>query len=118
MKNFVHEIEWRELLIKRLKSSQAVLKRDAVAEEKQIAEAKQLAAGYSSYEEAHEDYGWAAITEKQLDRIKAIFDDEQESLSGAAFKRLSQIIGSIEGEIIMLRDDPEYRVEILEDNEE
>ena len=113
-KNYVHEIEWRQLLIKRLKSSQAALKRDAAAEKKQIAEAKQLAAGYASYEEAHEAYGWAVITEKQLDRIKAIFDEEPIGHSQTALRRINWIIGDLEGEIKMLRDDPEYRQEITQ----
>lgn len=112
-KNIVYEIEWRELLIKRLKTSQAVLKHDASAEEKQLAEAKQLATGYASYEEAHEAYGWAMITEKQLDTIQAIFDNEQECQSLSALRRMNQIIGAIEGEIKMLRLDPEFRKEIL-----
>jgi len=113
-KNFIFEIEWRKLLIKRLKSSKAVLKRDAAAEEKQIIEAKQLAAGYSSFEEAHEAFGWAYITEKQLDRIKDIFEDKQESQSRAALRRINDMIGNIEGEIKMLRLDPDYREEILQ----
>ena len=54
MNNCVYEIEWRELLVKRLKTAQTVLKRDAAKEEKQRTEAKQLAAGYGNYEEAHE----------------------------------------------------------------
>ena len=112
--SLLYEIEWRELLIKRLKTSQAALKRDAAVESKQITEANQLAAGYASYEEAHEAYGWAVITEKQLDRIKAIFDGEQENRSRAALRRMNHIIGSIEGEIKMLRDDPEYRQEVLQ----
>ena len=113
MSSIIHEIEWRKLLIKRLKTSQAVLKRDAAAEDKLRTEAKQLAAGYASYEEAHEAFGWAYITEKQLDAISDIFEDKQESKTRAALRCIGQIIGNIEGEIKMLRDDPDYREEIL-----
>ena len=89
----IYEIEWRELLVKRLKSAQAVLKRDAAKEKKQRTEAKQLAAGYANYDEAHEAYGWGYITQKQLDTIQAIFDDqENQSLC------ITQIIGNVEGE--------------------
>lgn len=116
MGNHLYEIEWRKLLVKRLKTVQAVLRRDAVTEEKRRTEAKQLAAGYASFEEAHEAYGWACITEKQLKTIKSIFD-KQENVSQAASRRLAQILGSVEGEIIMLNTDLDYIKEIIETEE-
>jgi len=112
-KSHVYEMEWRELLVKRLQTPLAVLKRDVAAETKSRAEARKLAAGYESYEEAHEAYGWGYITQKQLDAIEAIFDEVDVFLSRDALKRMSQFIGSLEGEIKMLRNDPEYREEII-----
>jgi len=112
MSSVVYEIEWRELLVKRLKTAQAVLKRDAAKEKKQRTEAKQLAAGYTNFEEAHEAYGWGYITQKQLDTIQALFDN-RENQSRSALQRIFRIIGEIQGEINMLRNDPEYRREIL-----
>ena len=113
-----NEIEWRELLVKRLKSAQAVLKRDAAKEEKQRTEAKQLAAdGYKNYDEAHDAYGWGYITEKQLLTIEAIFyNHDNQALT--ALRRINEIIGNVEGEISMLKHDPEYRKEIIGDMEE
>ena len=102
MNETLYEIEWRELLIKRLKTAQAALKRDAAAEEKQRAEAKELAAGYASFDEAHEAFGWGYITEQQLDTIKAIFEN-QENQSRAALKRINDIIGTLQGEINTMR---------------
>ena len=90
------------------------MKRDAAIEKKLIAEAKQLVAGYENYEQAHEAYGWAEITEKQLDMIRAIFDDNQVGQSQAALRRINQFIGSVEGEIVMFRNDSEYRKEIMQ----
>jgi hypothetical protein len=110
--SLLQEIEWRKLLVKRLKSSQAVLRRDASTEEKLMSEAKQLAAGYEDYAAAHEAYGWAEITWEQLDAIQAIFEDEQESKSRKALKRLTQMIGAVEGEINMMLNDPDYRLEV------
>ena len=98
----IYEIEWRELLLKRLKTVRAVLKRDAAVEEKRRAEAKEITAGYPTYEDAHEAYGWGCITEKQLDAIKAIFDN-QENLSRAALRRINDILGTLQGEIKTLR---------------
>ena len=117
MNAVIYEMDWRELLVKRLKAAQAVLKRDAAKEEKQRTEAKQLAAGYTNYEEAHEAYGWGYITEKQLLKIEAIFDN-QENQSLTALRRITEIIGNIQGEINMLRHDPEYRKEVLGDTTE
>jgi len=108
----IYEIEWRELLVKRLKSAQTVLKRDAAKEEKQRTEAKQLAAGYGNYEEAHEAYGWGYITQKQLDTIQALFD-EQENQSQSALRRITRIIGEVQGEINMLRNEFDYRHHIV-----
>ena len=110
----VYEIEWRELLVKRLKAAQTVLKRDAANEEKQRTEARQLASGYSNYEEAHDAYGWGYISEKQLLNIEAIFNN-RENQSRTALKRITQIIGSIEGEISMLCHDRDYKREVLAD---
>jgi len=112
-KDFLHEIEWRKLLLKRLSSVQAVLKRDSAAETKKNIEAKELAAGYTCFEEAQEAFGWDAITLKQLDAIKAIFDSKDNSLSGDALKRLNWMIGSVQGEITMMLNDPDYREEIV-----
>jgi len=113
-KDFLHEIEWRKLLLKRLSTVQAVLKRDAALEAKRNMEAKQIAAGYTNFEDAHEAYGWSDVTLKQLDDIKAIFDNKDSSLSSDALKRLNQMMGSIQGEIAMLLNDPGYREEICE----
>ena len=110
--NLLYEIEWRNLLLKRLKTSRSVLNRDATKEGKERAEAKQLATGYCSFEEAHEAYGWAYITEKQLDAIRVVFEN-QENISKMALIRMNQIIGSLEGEIKMLYNDEGYREEIL-----
>jgi len=112
-KDFLHEIEWRKLLLKRLSSVQAVLKRDSAAETKKNIEAKKLAAGYTCFEEAQEAYGWDEITLKQLDAIKDIFDSKDVSLSGDALKRLSWMLGSVQGEISMLLNDPDYREDII-----
>ena len=103
-RNYVYEIEWRKLLIKRLETTRATLKRDAASEEKQKTEAKQLATGYADFEEAHEAYGWGNITEKQLDAIKAVFEN-QENKSSAALKRINRIISELKGEIKNLRGD-------------
>ena len=87
------EIEWRDLLIKRLLTVQTVLKRDVSAEEKKIAEARKLAAGFDSCEDAHEAYGWDSITEEQYDYVKNLFENpEMENKAEAAFKALSWII--------------------------
>lgn len=102
--NRTYEIEWRELLIKRLKTTRTALRRDAAAEKKQRDEAKQLATGYSSFDEAHEAYGWGYITEKQLDAIKAVYENE-ESQTAAALRRMTLIIGTLQGEISNLRGD-------------
>jgi len=110
MSNCVYETEWRELLVKRLKTAQTVLKRDAAKEEKQRTEAKQLAAGYGNYEEAHEAYGWGYITQKQLDTIQALFDN-RENQSRSALQRIMRIIGEVQGEINMLKNDSDYRRE-------
>ena len=118
MNSGIYEIEWRELLVKRLKTAQAVLKRDAAKEAKQRTEAKQLAAGYPDYDAAHEAYGWDEITEKQLLMIEAIFNDHQENHSLSALRRMTEIIGNIEGEIKMLKNDPDYRKEIVGDRVE
>ena len=112
MNGGIYEIEWRELLVKRLKSAQTVLKRDAATEKKQRTEAKQLAVGYTNYDEAHEAYGWGYITQKQLDTIQAIFDD-QENQSSSALQRITQIIGSVQGEISMLTNEFDYRNHIV-----
>jgi len=112
-KDLIHEIEWRKLLAKRLKSARTVLKRDSSAEDKRHAEAKQLAAGYANFDEAHEAYGWGDISEKQLYSIKAIFENRDNNPSKEALKQLSHIIGLIEGEIKMLMADDDYRAEII-----
>ena len=117
MNSGIYEMEWRELLVKRLKAAQAVLKRDAAKEEKQRTDAKQLMTGYTSYDDAHEAYGWGYITEKQLLKIEAIFNN-QENQSLTALRRVNDIIGNIQGEINMLNHDLEYRKEIVEDREE
>ena len=107
------ETAWRELLITRLKSVQTVLKRDSTAEQKRLREAKIMAAGYGSYEEAHEAYGWDCITLKQLDAIKAIFDASDKNKPQEALKRLNWIIGILQGEIntLLYGDEAELKIE-------
>jgi len=105
----IFEIEWRELLIKRLNTPRAALQRDKATEEKQITEAKQLATGYESVDEAHEAFGWGDITERQFDAIKAVFIaskfENQENKSTAALKRITRMISELQGEIKNLRGD-------------
>jgi len=115
--DLLHEIQWRKLLLKRLSSVQAVLKRDTAAEKKRNIEAKQLAAGYQDFDEAHEAFGWGDITLTQLDDIKAIFDNKDSSPAADALNRLSQMIGSVQGEITMLINDPDYRDAIISERE-
>lgn len=117
-KNLLNEIEWRKLLIKRLKSAHSALKRDAAAERKRLDESKQLAAGYDTFEEAQEAYGWECITLKQLDDIKAILENHQVGITETASAQMSQIIGDLEGEIKMLKRDPEYRDEVIGDDQD
>jgi hypothetical protein len=92
------EREWRLLLIKRLRSAQAALRRDEAIERKQMAEAQKLAAGYESFEDAHEAYGWGDITQNQLDAVQAIFEGGR-NRSASAHARISIMISALGGEI-------------------
>lgn len=100
MENEHFEREWRELLMKRLSTAQSVLKRDAAAEGKKLREARELAAGYKTVEEAHEAYGWAFITESQYERIKALLEQDPNA-GNVAHAALKKIIGYIQS----LKDD-------------
>jgi hypothetical protein len=107
--NYIRDIEGLKLLSKRLKSAMSVLKRDAASEAKKLIEAKKLAAGYGSFEEAQEAYGWDYITLEQLDEIEKIFKGDDISPTKIALNKLQRIIGGIDGEIKMLNQDDDYR---------
>lgn len=72
------EARVRRLALKRL---QTPLKLARAAMKKDEAEAmavRQKLAGYSSYEEAHEAYGWGFITEDELDTVSDILSGKTE----------------------------------------
>ena len=116
-KDLIYEIEWRKILVKRLTKARTVLRKDATEEDKRKTEAKRLAAGYINFEEVHEAYGWGDISEKQLNVVKAILESKNYNQSAEALKRLIQIINSIEGELKMLINDPDYREEVITEEE-
>ena len=93
------EIAWRELLVKRLKTAQGVLKRDAAAEIKALKAKAIEEAGYNTVEDAHEAYGWNEITAKQFDLIKLQLENPGKSPSAAALNKLNFTVGILEGEI-------------------
>lgn len=99
------EREWRELLIKRLSSAQAVLKRDAAAEGKKLSEARENAAGYKTVEDAHEAFGYANITEAQYDRIKALLEQDPNAgnVAHAALKKISGYIQGLKDDLLQAR---------------
>lgn len=107
------EIEWRELLVRRLNNAQAALRKDRAAEEANRLEARRFVCEYDTYADAHEAYGWGYITEPQLESIKAVFEN-RDMVPTNALRRLSDFIGSIKGEIMMLKRDPDYREEFKE----
>jgi hypothetical protein len=108
------EREWRELLIKRLSSTRAALKRDAAAERKAFADARKLAAGYNTVEEAHEAFGWAYITEKQFDSIKAILEQDPNAgnTAHAALLKISSYIQALKDDIIQPQADRDYEAKM------
>jgi hypothetical protein len=108
------EREWRELLIKRLSSTRAALKRDAAAERKAFADARTLAAGYSTVEEAHEAFGWAYITEKQFDSIKAILEQDPNAgnTAHAALLKIDSYIQTLKDDIIQPQADRDYEAKM------
>lgn len=111
------EIAWRELLIKRLKTVQGVLRRDAAAEKKALTDESIAAAGYSSVEDAHEAYGWGEITEKQFNLIKLRLENPGKSPSAAAVNKLSFTIGLLQGELNDLRTNSKLAAEYIGEEE-
>ena len=106
--NIIYEIEWRELLLKRLLSAQAVLKRDAAAEEKRLSDARQLTAGFKDLADAHEAYGWCDITEAQFNTIRELFENpEKENKANDALKRLGIMISYLRDDIHVFKRDTE-----------
>lgn len=94
------EIAWRELLVTRLKSVQTVLKRDSTAEKKRLVEARALAAGYETYEDAQNAYGYEEITLSQLEAIgDDLLEKPYQNKAQEALKHLGWVIGVLEGEV-------------------
>jgi hypothetical protein len=102
MENNRFERSWRELLIKRLSTVQAVLKRDAAAERKKLTEARTLSAGYETVEQAHESYGWGYITWEQYENIKSLLEQDPNTgnISHAALVKLNGYIQGLKDDLI------------------
>jgi hypothetical protein len=105
MDNELYEHKWRELLIKRLSSVQAVLRRDATAERKKLQLARVLAAGYETVEQAHEAYGWDFITWEQFEHIKALLEQDPNAgnVAHAALLKISGYIQGLKADLIQER---------------
>ena len=108
------EREWRELLVKRLGSVQAVLRRDAKAEEKLIRTATETLARYKTAEEAHDAFGYAEITEDEYRRAVELLSASpaETSRTTNALIRLAQFIGTLRGEIAMVEANEETDEEV------
>lgn len=108
------EKEWRELLMKRLSTVQSVLKRDAAAECKKSVEARELAAGYATVEEAHNAYGYDEITWGQYERIRATLEADPNigNVAHAALKNINEYISSLKSDIIEFNASREHDAKI------
>ena len=108
------EREWRELLVKRLGSVRAVLRRDAMAEEKLIRAAMETLARYKTVEDAHDAFGYAEITEDEYRRAVELLSASpaETSRTTKALVRLVQFIGTIRGEIAMVEANEEIDEEV------
>ncbi len=112
--NLTFEIEWRELLLKRLEETFASLRRDATNERRQMTIAAKKAAGFEDYEEAHEAYGWGDITELQLQNIERILQKSKKTACELATDKLRHMVENVAGEISMLKKDPDFRKEVMQ----
>jgi hypothetical protein len=107
------EIAWRELLVKRLSSVQAVLRRDATAERNALEAAAVSAAGFTTVDEAHEAYGYGYITENQFNLAKLKIENPGRSRTEFALRWVNDKIGLLKGEINALHTDAELRLEYM-----
>jgi len=108
--DYYFQIEWRELLVKRMAHVIGVLKRDAIAEREVIRAAKEAAAIYKTDEEAKEAWGWGEITEDEYRHCIEILSvpDSDTSRSTIACTRLVDFVNDIKGEIAMIKKGDEF----------